>query len=128
MSIRLRGARRSAGFSLLEVIVAIAILGIGLVALIQLYASSLRSVRRSEDYTMALAIARSTLDEVYAKPDRSNINYVFDYGNYHIERKIEFLYNEEDMTLYQITVSATWPPKGKVELTGVRGYYDGKEK
>ncbi|MDA8169720.1 MAG: prepilin-type N-terminal cleavage/methylation domain-containing protein [Nitrospiraceae bacterium] len=67
-SILSRAIRNSRGLSLLEVLVALAILGIGIVTLIQLYSSSLRSTRKSEDYTRALVYARDVLDEAYAMP------------------------------------------------------------
>ena len=54
---------RSRGFSLLEVMVALAILGIALVAIFQLFSVNLRSTQKAEDYTKAIFYARSMLDE-----------------------------------------------------------------
>lgn len=52
------------GFSLLEVIVALAILGIGLALITQLFAGGLRSVGVSEEYTRAILLARLKMEEV----------------------------------------------------------------
>jgi len=52
------------GFTLLEVMVAMAILGIGLLVLIQLFSQGLHSVTVSEDYTKAAVYAREKMTEV----------------------------------------------------------------
>ncbi len=51
------------GFTLLEVMVALAIMGMGLVLVMQLFAGGLRSVKVSEEYTMALLYARQKMEE-----------------------------------------------------------------
>lgn len=51
------------GFTLLEVMVALAILGMGLVLVMQLFAGGLRAVKVSEEYTMALLYARQKMEE-----------------------------------------------------------------
>jgi prepilin-type N-terminal cleavage/methylation domain-containing protein len=44
---------RNQGFTLLEIVVAMAILGIGLVVIIELFSGGLRLARVSEEYTKA---------------------------------------------------------------------------
>jgi general secretion pathway protein I len=61
-----RGAPRAShqrGFTLLEVMVAIAILGISLLALLGLHHSSLQSVIRSQDTTQAVMLAQALMTE-----------------------------------------------------------------
>ncbi|MEW6380861.1 MAG: prepilin-type N-terminal cleavage/methylation domain-containing protein [bacterium] len=53
-----------AGFTLLEVMVAVAILAIGLVTVFQLFSGSLHSARVSADYTRAVMGARAKMDEI----------------------------------------------------------------
>lgn len=52
------------GFTLLEVVVAIALLGIVLATALELLAVGLRSVKASGDYTQAVLLARRKLDEL----------------------------------------------------------------
>ncbi|MGA1875031.1 MAG: type IV pilus modification PilV family protein [bacterium] len=56
--------RRNGGFTLLEVMVAVAILAVGMVSLFQLFSGSLRSAKVSEDYTKAVIGAQKKMDEV----------------------------------------------------------------
>jgi len=44
---------RSKGFSLMEVMVALAIMSVSVVAVFQLYSLALRSVKKADDYTSA---------------------------------------------------------------------------
>jgi len=59
---KLRGEQQ--GFTLLEVVVAMAILGIGLVIIIELFSGGLRLGRTSEEYTKAVGYARMKLEEI----------------------------------------------------------------
>src|SRR4030042_904289 len=56
------------GFTLLEVVVALAILGVGLMVIIELFAGGLRLGRVSEEYTKAVNYARTKIEEVKLKP------------------------------------------------------------
>ncbi len=55
----------SAGFTLLEVMVAVAILAIGMVSLFQLFSGALRSAKVSSDYSKAVIGAQKKMDEVF---------------------------------------------------------------
>jgi len=50
------------GFTLLEIMVAIAIMAVGLVTVIQLFSGALRSARLSEDYSRAVIGAKKKMD------------------------------------------------------------------
>jgi general secretion pathway protein I len=57
-----------AGFTLIEVIVAVAILSVSLVMIMQLFAAGLKASRASCDYTRAVMHAKDKMEELYAAP------------------------------------------------------------
>ena len=65
---RLRRTGEIAGFTLLEVLVAMTIVGIGVVTLLQLFSMGLRLGARSTAQTDALASGRLIMDEILARP------------------------------------------------------------
>ncbi|MGQ9647163.1 MAG: type IV pilus modification PilV family protein [Thermodesulfobacteriota bacterium] len=56
------------GFTLIEVVVAMAILGVGITVVIELFSGSLRLVRTSAEYTRAVNYGRLKLEEITVKP------------------------------------------------------------
>ena len=56
------------GFTLMEVVVAMAILGVGLTVIIELFSGGLRLVKTSGEYTKAVNYARLKMEEVTVKP------------------------------------------------------------
>lgn len=54
----------SAGFTLLEVIIALALLGIAITVVLQLFSSNMRSISASEDYVYASLRAEAKMREV----------------------------------------------------------------
>jgi len=57
-------ASNRAGFTLIEVVVAMAILGIGLIVIIELFSGGLRLARTSVEYTQAVNYARMKMEEM----------------------------------------------------------------
>ena len=56
--------KRSAGFTLLEVIVAIAILGLAITVVLQLFSANLRAISVSGDYVAATTRAEAKMREI----------------------------------------------------------------
>lgn len=52
------------GFTLLEILVALALLGIALLVIVQLFSADLRGISGSEDYVVAVAKAESRMREL----------------------------------------------------------------
>jgi prepilin-type N-terminal cleavage/methylation domain-containing protein len=57
----------ASGFTLLEVVIAMAIVGLGVVTLLQLFSMGLRLGARSSAHTEANSYARQVMDEVLAR-------------------------------------------------------------
>ena len=58
------GKGRNAGFTLLEVVIAMAILGIGMTVILELFSGGLRLGRLSRDYTKAMNYASLKMEEI----------------------------------------------------------------
>ena len=54
----------AAGFTLLEILVALALLGIALLVIVQLFSADLRGIAVSDDYVVAVARAESRMREL----------------------------------------------------------------
>ncbi len=59
-----KGEKRNPGFTLIEVVIALAVLGVGLVVIIELFSGGLRLGKTSVEYTRAVEYARLKLEEV----------------------------------------------------------------
>jgi len=62
-------APRSVGFTLIEVAVALAILGVGVVTCLQIFGASLRMQQRASRETRAVLAARAAMDALIATPE-----------------------------------------------------------
>ena len=121
---------RSRGFSLLEVMIALAILGIAVVAIFQLFSINLRSTQKAEDYTKAIFYARSMMDEAYSFVDPSDESASEEYEEkYTVKRDVGLKSESDDgkVKVYEIAVSVTWPPSGNFSMTELRTVYESKE-
>ncbi|MBU1053888.1 MAG: prepilin-type N-terminal cleavage/methylation domain-containing protein [Proteobacteria bacterium] len=65
-------ATKQQGFTLLEVVIATAILGIGVVMVMQLFAGGLRTGRISREYTNAVIHAKAKMEEMITNPVQGN--------------------------------------------------------
>ncbi|MEO5361299.1 MAG: prepilin-type N-terminal cleavage/methylation domain-containing protein [Nitrospirota bacterium] len=101
------------GFTLIEVMAAIAILAIGITALIELFSGSLRSIGYAENYTKAAIAAdaemRNTLSAQRLKEDsytkRSQNGYTYDIQISQIDKdKTDKLQYD----LFSITLTVNW--------------------
>ncbi|MDM8517990.1 type II secretion system protein [Desulfobacterales bacterium HSG16] len=101
------------GFTLLEILVAIVILGICLTSIMQLFSDGLRSAAMGGDYTRAVFHARSRMEEILLSTEFKDeeIEGTFDDG-YRWQAKIRYVEPEEgdrkSVHLFHITVSILW--------------------
>lgn len=130
------------GFTLLEVMVALAIMGVGAVMVIELYSISLRSIKKAEDNSNAALLARSVMEEALAdtKLEEGSLEGEAP-GGFKFRRMVAettlLLPQEEvkddtpgldespeeearEMRLFEITVEVTWSYQGSMEIKGRR--------
>lgn len=135
-----QGLRSSRGFSLIEVIAAMAILSVAIVALIELYTASLRTTGKSYMNTLGMVYARSMMEEALTFSDMEAIMETnIDLGDGFTGSRSaveapapEYAAPPADQpeegaeaetlvmdsgTTYLITVEVRWPPSGGITLT-----------
>lgn len=69
MKFRISNLESRNGFTLLEVVVAMSIVGLGVVTLLQVFSSGLRLSTRSSTRTEAISSGTSLMNEVLARPE-----------------------------------------------------------
>jgi len=114
------GARAGGGFTLLEVAVAMAILGVGVVTVLELFSAGLRVQRASGVRARAVAHARTLLDQTITLPELVPAEERGQFGDgYRWERRVrearEFtdasgrdLDVQSELTMYEIEVAVLW--------------------
>ena len=122
--------QHSKGFSLLEVMVALAIMATAIVAIFQLYSINLRNTAKAEDYSKAIFYGRSMMDEAYSLKDPSDASDSREYEHrYKSVREVGVHSESEDShtKLYDVTVTVSWPPSGQFRIKGLRSVYEQKK-
>jgi general secretion pathway protein I len=127
---RMRGENR--GFTLLEVVVAMAILGIALTIIIELFGGGLRLGRTSEEYTRAAGFARMKLEEIsLSKSLGEGIEegeFAPDY-RWQVEvKKVDLLppgtetSYQPPVALYSVRIQVLWKSGSREKTTAVETY------
>jgi prepilin-type N-terminal cleavage/methylation domain-containing protein len=114
--------RRARGFTLIEIAVAIAILGVGVVTLQQIYQGSLRLQNRAARQDMAVLRARMAMDHMMAEPTVTVGNDCTTSGGYRVctsrmlapsayggdAEASEFGIEDSELKLYYLEADVTW--------------------
>ena len=122
----------SHGFTLIEIVVAMAILGVGLIVIIELFSGGLRLGKTSGEYTKAVGYARMKMEELsYAKSLEEGVQegeFDRDY-RWQVEvKKIDLLPPDREVQyrppfeLYQIRVEVLWNSGSREKAAGVETY------
>ncbi len=128
----MKRSKSKTGFTLIEVVVALAILGVGFTVIIELFAGGLRLARISEEYTKAVNYARTKMEEIDVKPkmeegiEEGKFDETF-YWQVGV-RKVDVLPIEKNpdlkipVELFQIQVNVLWKSGSKERSTSIESY------
>ncbi len=100
------------GFTLLEVIIALAILGVAFGLAVELLASGVRSAKTAEDYTQAVLLARQKMAEMTGTHALEGSADHGDFGGgFQWTSEIQPVTQEERLPaqLYQVRIRVSWP-------------------
>lgn len=124
--------RSQAGFTLLEVLIAFAILSVAVVAVIQGFAQGLRLLKVAGDHQQAVLLADQKIREMVIPVEGRDQGKE---GNFDWERKVTVV-PAPDLTrtlatakwhVYQIDVKVSWGDKRGVEIVSLRTSADTQE-
>jgi prepilin-type N-terminal cleavage/methylation domain-containing protein len=113
----------SRGFSLIEVLAALFILGVSAATVLGVFSTNLRVIKKSGDHIHATIHARSILDESLAVYDITDARgRDIDLGGvYRGWTEVKSMDREEGgVEMYEVIVTVEWPPSGSVILRGRR--------
>ena len=110
------------GFTLMEIMVAVAILGIALTVILELFAGGLRLGRKSEEYSRAVFYGRQLLEELCLKknfpgPVEEGVFTGSDYRWRYEVAPVCLVDNDQEkkfpLNIFKIKVFVFWPSGGK---------------
>ncbi len=120
------------GFTLIEVVVAMAILAVGLTVIIELFSGGLRSGRTSIEYTKAVNYARMKMEEIAVKQtmeEGSEEGEFDDTFRWQVETKRVDILPEKYKTdfkppaeLFQVKINILWKSGLKEKSTRIESY------
>lgn len=113
------------GFTLLEVLVAMTILGLAIVTLMQLSSQGLRLLRLSDDYQQAVLVADRVVRSVEVLQEGIAAGQE---GRFQWERRVALVPMPEELTpgagpkplLYALSVAVRWGGSRTVEIASLR--------
>lgn len=123
---------RPKGFTLIEVVVAMAILGIGLIVIIELFSGGLRLARTSVEYTQAVQYARNKMEELGVKQALEEGSEEGEFDNtfrWQVEtKKVDILPVQTGtdykppVELFQVKINVLWKSGSKERSTTLETY------
>ena len=120
-------ARRPEGFTLLEVLVALAILAIAVVVVMQVFSANLRNLSASEQQVIAATRAAAYMREILEDekfPDVEPTGAEADGYRFSVAlaKILEERYRPIPYDLYQVTLTVAWNEANRGKTIQVQGY------
>jgi len=121
----LRGLRGQSGFTLLEVLVALSIMGMAVVVLLQLFSANMRSISLSENYVRGAVEAEAKMREILDSQDfgeriwngKTENGYRFEASTANVLKdRTENL----QVNMVEISVTVFWTDSGKERFTTLK--------
>jgi general secretion pathway protein I len=102
------------GFTLLEIIIATAIMAIALVAVLQVFSLGVSSARRSQRSTVAVTLARNIMEEVESRDllESGHEEGVLD--DYDVQYSVDITDGELE-GLHEVEVAVRWSDEGSMK-------------
>ena len=126
------GRKKAPGFTLIEVVVAMAILSIGLVIIIELFGGGLRLGRVSEEYTKAAGYARIKMEEISLDKSLAEGVYEGEFdSNYRWQvevKRVDLIPPGKDIAyrpsvaLYRVRIDVLWRSGLKDRVASIESY------
>jgi general secretion pathway protein I len=113
-----KGLRDHSGFTLLEVLVALSIMGMAIVVLLQLFSANMRSISLSENYVRGAVEAEAKMREILDGQDFTERNWNGRTENgYRFEASMANVLKERtenlQVTMVEISVTVYWTDSGR---------------
>ncbi len=117
----MRNKNSSKGFTLLEIIISLAVLVVGVISLVTMFGSGLNIAGVSEQSSTAIFLAQERMEQLRNETYANIINEARSaLGFASFDREVVVMYPQSpDTDIKQVTVNVYWPVKsgeGKIEL------------
>ena len=113
-------ARRQEGFSLVEMLAALVILGLALGALYQAASGATRNARVSAEYAIATTLAESQLDAFLVTQPSEEKRTQGQFGVYRWEGWAELIPEREESGIGWVRLRVSWPGEGQPRTVSLR--------
>ena len=108
------------GFSLIEMLVALAALGLALGALYQAASGATRNARLATDYAMATTLAESMLDEMVVQRPAPGATESGAFEQFSWQAWVDAVPEREDAGIAWVSVEVTWQDDGRTRAVMLR--------